>query len=121
MDDSALNESASKSLTDEIRDTELQVLEHQRMVIVRADALIQRTRQQMIAPANLLLAGGIGFIVSELTKNKPCDSDSTSTPHEPLAAMTADLSRHFTTALSFLNTINSLYTTFRASLRKTQT
>ena len=118
---SPLNESPSKSLTVQIRDTELQVLEHQRLVTICADTLIQKARQQMIAPANLLLAGGIGFIASELTKNKPCDSDSTSTSPEPLAAMTADLSRHFTTALSFLNTINSLYTTFRASMRKTQT
>ena len=119
--DSTLNESSSKSLTDQIRDAELQVLEHQRMVIVRADALIQKAQQQMIAPANLLLAAGVGFILSELTKNKPGDSHSTSTFHKPLADMTADMSRHLMTALNFLNSINSLYTAFRASMRKTET
>lgn len=119
---SDLNESASKSLTAQIRDAELQVLEHQRIVSICTDALIQKARQQMIAPANLLLAGGIGFILSELTKNKPCDSSySASTPHETLVDMTADLSRHFTTALNFLNSINSLYAMFRESMRKTET
>jgi len=119
--DSTLNESASKSLTVQIREAELQVLEHQRIVSICADTLIQKARQQMIAPANLLLAGGIGFILSELTKNKPRDSYSTSTSHKSLADMTSDLSRDFTTALNYLNSINSLYTTFRTSMRKTET
>ena len=119
---STLNESASsKSLTDQIRDAELQVLEHQRMVIVRADTLVQKARQQMIAPANLLLAAGIGFILSELTKNKSSDSCSTSTPHESLADMTTVMSRHLMTALNFLNSINSLYTAFRTSTKKAET
>jgi len=56
-----------KSLAAQIIEAELQVLDRQRIVITCTDALIQKTQQQMTVPSSLLLAGGIGFVLGELT------------------------------------------------------
>ena len=120
MLNSTLNDGSElKSLTAQIRDAELQVLERQRMVIICADTLVQKAQQQITAPASLLLAGGIGFILSELTKSKP--SESHSATEESRTIETADVTRHLMTTLNFLSSLNALYTTFRTSMRKTET
>lgn len=119
MLDTIFPENESKSLAAQIKDVELQVLEQQRMVIVRADTLIQKTQQQMTAPASLLLASGIGFVLGELTKSK------SSEPHgiieEPHVAKTTDTAKTLMSALNQLVTINALYTTFRDSMKQTDT
>lgn len=113
------NESEFKSLTAQIRDAELQVLERRRMVISCADTLLQKTQQQMTAPSNLLLACGIGFILSELTKSK--FSESHRTTGTSRTAETVDISRLFTTTLNIMTSINALYTTFSSSMDKKET
>lgn len=119
MLDTILTGSERNSLTDQIKDAELQVLERQRMVIVRVDTLIHKTQQQLTAPASLLLAGGIGFVLGELTKNKSFE------PHraneESGVAATTDITKILMNALNQLATINALYTTFRASMKQTET
>ena len=119
MLDTILHGSELKSLAAEIKDAELQVLECQRMVIVRADTLMQKTQQQMTAPASLLLAGGIGFVIGELTKSKSFKPHGTI--EEPRVAETTDITQTLMRALNQLATINALYTTFRASMKQTET
>ncbi len=119
MLDTILHGSELKALAAEIKDAELQVLECQRMVIVRADTLMQKTQQQMTAPASLLLAGGIGFVIGELTKSKSFELHGTI--EEPRVAETTDISQTLMRALNQLATINALYTTFRASMKQTET
>ncbi len=65
------NHRKPKSLTAQIRDAERRVLIRQGVVGVRADTLVRKIHQQMTAPSTLLLAGGIGFIIGEITKRQP--------------------------------------------------
>ena len=119
MLDTILHGSELKSLAAEIKDAELQVLECQRMVIVRADTLMQKTQQQMTAPASLLLAGGIGFVIGELTKSKSFELHGTI--EEPRVAETTDITQTLMRALNQLATINALYTSFCTSMKQTET
>ncbi len=64
------NRYGPKSLTAQIRVAERQVLNRKREVGVRTDTLISKIRQQIRAPATLLLAGGAGFIIGELTAKR---------------------------------------------------
>ncbi|MBK9662333.1 MAG: hypothetical protein IPO71_04260 [Nitrosomonas sp.] len=105
MLDTILHGSELKSLAAEIKDAELQVLECQRMVIVRADTLMQKTQQQMTAPASLLLAGGIGFVIGELTKSKSFKPHGTI--EEPRVAETTDITTTLMRALNQLAAMDS--------------
>lgn len=98
------NRSKPKSLTAQIRDTERQVLQRQLRVGVRTDGLVRKIHQQMTAPATLLLAGGMGFIIGELTKHQTTNSNGTA--DKPRAAETSPLK----TALSLITSIHTLYT-----------
>ncbi|PXW83881.1 hypothetical protein C8R34_12519 [Nitrosomonas sp. Nm84] len=118
MTDTILNGNETKSLATQIKDAELQALQRQRMVIIRADTLIQKTQQQMTAPASLLLAGGIGFVLGELTKRKSFKPNDAS--EKPQAAETTDITKTLMSALNQLATINALYTTFRDSMKQTE-
>lgn len=118
MLDTILHGSEFKSLAAEIKDAESRVLECQRMVVVRADTFMQKTQQQMTAPASLLLAGGIGFVIGELTKSKSCDLHGTI--EEPRGAETSDIAHTLMSALNQLATINTVYTTFRDSIKPKQ-
>lgn len=64
----SLNQRKSSSLADQIKDTERNRLIHKRKVSLQADKLVQDIHQEITAPGSLLLAGGIGFIIGELTK-----------------------------------------------------
>lgn len=59
-----------RPLTAQIRDAERQVLKRQRGVGVRTDRLVRKIHQQMTAPATLLLAAGIGYILGEITQRQ---------------------------------------------------
>jgi len=59
-----------QSLTAQINATERQVLNRQRRIGIRSATLVREIHQQMTAPATLLLAVGLGFIVGELTKRQ---------------------------------------------------
>ena len=61
----------TNSLTTQIEDAEQQVLRHQREASICTAMLTRKIRQQMTDPATLALAGGIGFILGELTKRQP--------------------------------------------------
>ncbi len=61
----------SKRLTDSISDAELQLSNRQRQINVRTTQLVHDIHRQMTAPASLLLAGGIGFLMGELTQRNP--------------------------------------------------
>ncbi len=86
--------SKSKSLTDQIKDAERQVLKHRQGVRVNTIQLIGAIHHQMTAPATLLMAGGVGFILSEVTK---CQNG------------TAQISP-LTTALNLMISAHTLYT-----------
>lgn len=98
-----LNRSNHKSLTAQIRDAEQQVLIRQRGVGIRAAMLVRKIHQQMTSPATLLLAGGIGFIIGELTKRQTPKFSSTA--DKSRAAETSPLR----TALNLITSVRTLY------------
>jgi hypothetical protein len=65
------NRSKANSSASQIRDAERQVLSRQRKLDIRTDALVRNVHLQMTAPATLLLAGGAGLMLGELTKRQP--------------------------------------------------
>ena len=95
--------SKSTSLTAQIRDAEQKILIRHRRVGVRATTLIKKVHQEMTAPSTLLLAGGIGFIVGELTK-----SQTTSSPDATNKQSTVQISP-LKTALNLITLTHSLY------------
>jgi hypothetical protein len=95
--------SKPKSLAAQIRDAERQVLKRQQGVGVRTTTLVREIHQQMTAPATLLLAGGIGFIIGELTKRQTTNSRGAT--DKPRAAETSPL----TTALNLIGSAHTLY------------
>jgi len=95
--------SKPKSLAAQIRDAELQVLKRQQGVDVRTTTLVRKIHQHMTAPATLLLAGGIGFIIGELTKRQTLNSRGTA--DKPRTAETSTL----TTALNLIISVRTLY------------
>jgi hypothetical protein len=96
--------SKPKSLTAQIRDAERQVLKRQRGVGVRAATLIRKIHQQMTAPTTLLMAGGIGFIIGELTTRQTPNSRGTA--DKPRTAETTPLR----IALNLMTSVHTLYT-----------
>lgn len=104
-----------KSLSTQIREIEAQVLMRQRSVLHCTGALLQKTQRQMIAPSNLLLAGGVGFIIGELMKLK---SSQHLSPGQDSSTMSGThITRMMMDAWNMFNTISSLYATVRASLQ----
>ncbi|MBE0436479.1 MAG: hypothetical protein IBX56_11820 [Methylomicrobium sp.] len=97
-------QSVSRSLKHRIRDAEAQLLNRQRKIDTRSATLIRNIRQQITAPSTLLLAGGIGFIIGEITKRH--DSKQRDTTDKPVAAETSPLK----TALSLMGSMRTLYT-----------
>ena len=101
----ALNRSKPRPLSAQIREAERQILKHQRGVSIRTTKLVWKIHQQMTAPTTLVLAGGIGFILGEITKRQTSkigvDADKPSA-----AAQTSPLS----TALKLLASAHTLYT-----------
>ncbi|HRC73311.1 MAG TPA: hypothetical protein PK880_12385 [Candidatus Competibacter sp.] len=59
-----------RSLAEKIADTENRISERRRLLVARRTFVAQRIREQVTSPAILLLAGGVGFIVGELTRSK---------------------------------------------------
>jgi hypothetical protein len=98
------NRSNPQSLTAQIRAAEQQVLHRQRAVGVCAAALARKLHQQMTAPATLLLAGGIGFIVGELTRHPSSASPGTADKRRPAETTP------WRTALNLLASAHTLYT-----------
>lgn len=65
------NTEKHKLLATQIRVTEQQIIDRQQRVDIRMAHLVNNLHQQMAAPATLVLAGGAGFILGELTYRPP--------------------------------------------------
>ncbi|MDP3589519.1 MAG: hypothetical protein Q8R54_03160 [Methylobacter sp.] len=94
-----------KSLTAQINAAERQLLNRQQEVGIRTATLVRKIHQQMTAPATLLLAGGIGFIIGELTKRQT----SKKLPGSVEKAQVAENSP-LRIALNLLTSARTLYT-----------
>ena len=97
------NVSKSRSLTAQIREAEQQIVIRQQGVGVRTATLIKKIHYEMTAPSTLLLAGGIGFIIGELTKRQ-----TTSSPDATNKRSTVQISP-VKTALNLITLVHSLY------------
>jgi len=95
--------SKSMSLTAQIRNAEQKILIRHRGVSVSATTLIKKIHHEMTAPSTLLLAGGIGFIIGELTKRQ-----TTSSPDATNKRSTVQISP-VKTALNLITLVHSLY------------
>jgi hypothetical protein len=93
-----------KSLTAQIGDAERQVLSSQQRVGVRAATLVKKIHQEITAPSTLLLAGGIGFIIGELTNRQT--TNNTDTTNKQRTTETSPLR----TALNLMTSVHTLYT-----------
>lgn len=92
------------SLSDQIKDAERQVLNRKQKISVDTTSLTRKMREQMTAPTTFLFAGGIGFLLGEITKREPSKSHGTN--DKPHAAEVSPLR----TALSLVTSIQTLYT-----------
>jgi hypothetical protein len=68
------NKPKSLSLRTQIGEAERELLNRQRRFGVRTATLVRSIQLQATAPATLLLAGGIGFILGEITRRQPTQS-----------------------------------------------
>jgi len=98
------NPSRPNSLEAQIRAAERQVSSRQRRAAVRAAALATAVRRQISAPSSLLLAGGAGFILGELTR--PQVSTAQGAAGQASAAGATPLRA----ALNLLGSARALYT-----------
>lgn len=94
----------AKSLTTQIEDAEQLVLDRQRKVGIRTAMLTRKSYRQITDPVTLLLAGGIGFIIGELTKRRP--QKLRGGAGKPYTAETTPLK----TALNLITSAQTLYT-----------
>ncbi len=93
-----------KTLAVQIRDTERQLLSRQQEIDIRTATLIRKIHRQLATPTTLLLAGGIGFIIGELTKRHPTTFRSSAL--RPHTAGTSPLR----IALNLITSARTLYT-----------
>jgi hypothetical protein len=97
-----------QSLNAQIKDVERQIANRQRKVDACAVVLVDKIQQQLqqelvVTPATLLLAGGIGFILGELTQYPSHKIHNTA--HKRGAAETSPLK----TALNLITSARTLY------------
>jgi hypothetical protein len=97
-----------KSLNAQIKDAERQIASRQRQVDACAAVLVEKIQQQAqqkitVTPATLLLAGGIGFIIAELSKCPPQQTHGSADKRR--AAQTSPLK----VALNLVTSARTLY------------
>ena len=63
-----LQEKTPGSLAEQIAETERRLLNRQQLIGLRRSLLNQHVRQKITSPAALLVAGGVGFIIGDLTR-----------------------------------------------------
>lgn len=95
--------SKSRSLTAQIRAAEQQIVIRQQGVGVRTATLIKKIHQEITAPSTLLLAGGIGFIIGELTRHQTTNIRDTA--NQQNTTETSPLR----TALNLITSVHTLY------------
>jgi len=93
-----------KSLRAQIRAAERELMNRQQRVGVRTATLVRNIHQQVTAPATLLLAGGIGFILGELTQRQSAKSRSAA------GKLRTTETTPLRTALNLMTSIHTLYT-----------
>lgn len=59
------------SLDTQIKETEQQLIGRQHCAHIHTDTLVKDLQKEMTSPTTLLLIGGLGFIIGELTKPAP--------------------------------------------------
>jgi hypothetical protein len=102
-----LNKNHSALLEDQIEDAQWQVVKHHQAVDYRTSVLVRNIYRQLTDPSSLLLAGGIGFIIGELTKRQPSSSRGTADKaHGTRTETTSPLK----VALNLLTSAQTLYT-----------
>jgi len=97
-------QAAPTGLAAQIRDAERQVAQRQRQVGLRAATLLSTVRRQISSPASLLLAGGGGFVLGELTRRPAPQAPSTD--GQPAAEGRAP----WHTVLNLIGSARALYT-----------
>lgn len=95
----------SKSLTAKINAAERQLLNRQQQVDIGTVTLVHKIHQQMTAPATLLLTGGIGFIIGDLTK-RPSSKKHPGTVENPRTSENSPLK----IVLNLMTSARTLYT-----------
>jgi hypothetical protein len=95
--------SKSRSLTAQIRAAEQQIVIRQQGVGVRTATLLKKIHQEITAPSTLLLAGGIGFIIGELTRRQTTNIRDTA--NQQNTTETSPLR----TALNLITSVHTLY------------
>jgi len=99
-----LKRNKPKSLKAQIRAAERELMNRQQRVGVRTATLVRNIHQQVTAPATLLLAGGIGFILGELTQRQSAKSRSAA------GKLRTTETTPLRTALNLMTSIHTLYT-----------
>ena len=99
-----LKRNKPKSLRARIRAAERELLNRQQRVGVRTATLVRNIHQQVTAPATLLLAGGIGFILGELTQRQTTQSRGAA------GKLRTTGTTPLRTALRLMTSIHTLYT-----------
>ncbi len=97
--------SRTKSLSAQITEVEQQLMFRQQRLNASSVKLIGNIHQQITAPATLLLTGGIGFILGELTQCPAPKSSDSGYADSPAQSKTTPLSR----LLTFKNSAQTLY------------
>jgi hypothetical protein len=101
-----LDKNHSKLLADEIKDAEWQVIKRQQLIDYRTHALARKIYQQLTEPGSMLLAGGIGFIIGELTKRQPSKARGTAVKDRRRSTETSPLKA----AVNLFTSMQTLYT-----------
>ncbi|WP_333872932.1 hypothetical protein [Methylobacter sp.] len=104
------NQDQSKLLTDEIKAAEWQVLNRQQLIDFRTNLLVRKIYQQLTDPGSLLLAAGIGFIVSEITKRRPAKVRSTVDKTEKTDKTISTETSPLKVAMNLITSAQTLYT-----------
>lgn len=103
MRDHFIKRRKARSLNAQISNIEWEILQRQQSIHVRGDSLIRKIRQQLTAPTSLLLSGGVGFLLGELTKRRAAKSCGNGDKSK--APATSPL----ITALNLISTARTLY------------
>jgi len=104
-----LDKNHSKLLADEIKDAEWQVIKRQQLIDYRTHTLARKIYQQLTEPGSMLLAGGIGFIIGELTKRQPSKARGTAVKDRRRGTESTETSP-LKAAVNLFTSMQTLYT-----------
>ena len=99
-----VDQNKAQVLTDQIKNAEWLVLTRQQVIDFRTSVLVRKLCRQMTEPSSLLLAGGIGFIMGEITKRQPAKARGAA------AKVGSSEISPLKVALNLLTSVRTLYT-----------